>query len=77
MKNLKTYIAYLVILAVTNLVYKHILNKNNRIEYYFFQTNYYKYKTLKFCTIIINICMFIYLRFVVMNLYNIIIKTYH
>lgn len=69
-KELGTYGLYLVILVFTNLLYTYVLNKNNRIDYYFFKTNKIKYKVLKYCKIFLNISMFIYLRYVLLNLIN-------
>jgi hypothetical protein len=69
-KGLGVYGLYLIILVFTNAYYTYVLNKNNRIEYYFFETNKYKYKLLKYCKIFINISMFIYLRYVLLNLIN-------
>jgi hypothetical protein len=71
MKNeLKIYSIYLIILIITNFTYKLVWNKNNRIEYYFFENNRFKYKLLKYCRVLMNIVMYIYLRFVLLNLIN-------
>lgn len=64
------YLLYLIILVIVNVSYTYILNKNNRIDYYFFSTNKIKYKTLKYCKIFLNIVMFLYLKFVLSNLIN-------
>ena len=70
MKSITLYTSYLLILIIINIIYKYVLNKNNKIEYYFFTNDKTKYKTLKYCTIFLNIVMFIYLRFVFINLLN-------
>lgn len=71
MKNeLKIYGSYLIVLIITNLTYKYIWNKNNRIEYYFFENNRLKYRLLKYCRVLMNIVMYIYLRYVLLNLIN-------
>lgn len=69
-EELKLYVIYLGVLLVTNMLYKYVLNKDNKIEYYFFRTNLVKYKLLKYCRVFTNIVMFIYLRFVLINLIN-------
>tara|TARA_Y100000389_G_scaffold178075_1_gene190908 strand:- start:2032 stop:2289 length:258 start_codon:yes stop_codon:yes gene_type:complete len=68
--ELKLYGSFLLVLLVTNTLYKYVLNKNNRLEYYFFETNKYKYTLLKYCRIFMSISMFIYLRYVLLNLIN-------
>ena len=58
----------MIILICVNYSYKYALNKNNKIEYYFFVNDYIKYKILKYIITILNIIMFIYLRYVVINI---------
>jgi hypothetical protein len=70
METLKIYTIYFLVLLVINMTYKYVLNKDNRIAYYFFINDKIKYNTLKYCTILTNIVMFIYLRFVFSNLIN-------
>ena len=70
MGDIYVYTVYFVVLAITNVVYKYVLNKDNKIEYYFFQKDRVKYNILKYCRIFVNIVMFIYLRFVLLNLIN-------
>nr|QOI90400.1 hypothetical protein HWQ62_00263 [Pyramimonas orientalis virus] len=69
-RNVGLYSGYFIILLTVNMTYKYLLNKNNKIEYFFFVNDKIKYKTLKYCTILTNIVMFIYLRFVLTNLLN-------
>lgn len=63
------YVIYLIVIIVVNLSYRYV-NTDNKIEYFFFTKDRVKYKTIKYCTIFLNIVMLIYLRFVLSNLIN-------
>jgi hypothetical protein len=68
MSNIILYTTYFFILLVINITYKYVLNKDNRISYFFFVNDKFKYKTLKYCNVLTNLVMFMYLRYILMNL---------
>lgn len=61
--NTQIYIIVFILLSV-NLLYNKILNKDNRIEYYFHEKSHFKYKTIKYCLLFLNIVLMIYIKYI-------------
>ena len=61
--NAQIYIIVFILLSV-NLIYNKILNKDNRIEYYFYENSPVKYKTITYCVLFINIVLMIYIKYI-------------
>lgn len=68
MKSFSIYSTYLFFLVLIHVSYKYMFNIDNRIEYYFYQKNNFKYKVLKYTTLIINITMMIYIKYILKEL---------
>lgn len=68
MINFNIYYLYFFILVLTKVTYQYIFNIDNRIEYYYNQTNYIKYKLLTYLILLINIVIMIYMKYILKEL---------
>jgi hypothetical protein len=63
------YVFYLCILIIIVLIYLYV-NKNNKLERYYYQNSKYKYYILKYFKFIVFISFFMYLRRIIFILLN-------
>ena len=63
------YVVYLSILIIIVSVYLYV-NRNNKLERYYYQNNKYKYYVLKYFKFIVFISFFMYLRRIIFMLLN-------
>ena len=62
------YYFYFLILVLTKVIYKYTFNIDNRIEYYYNQNSYIKYKLLTSLILLINMVIIIYMKYILKEL---------
>ena len=64
MMNFDIYYVYFFILLLIRILYQYVFNIDNRIEYYYSQKHYIKYKLLTSIIVIINIVIIVYMKYI-------------
>ena len=55
-------------LLVLKFIYSRVLNKNNRVEYHYYERSVWKYRVLRAAVIFLHLVMLYYLRFIFFEL---------
>ena len=50
------------------LVYNHVLNKHNRVEYYYWENTVWRYRILRASVVFLHLVMIFYLRYIFFEL---------
>lgn len=56
------------VLLILKFVYNRILNKHNRVEYYYYERSVWTYRVLRAAVIFLHLVMLYYLRFIFFEL---------
>lgn len=56
------------VLLILKFVYSRVLNKHNRVEYYYYERSVWKYRVLRAAVIFLHLVMLYYLRFIFFEL---------
>lgn len=62
------YVLVAIGLLYVQLVYRYVLNRHNRIEYYYFENCKYRYRMLRYSILFLNVVMLFYMRFIFLEL---------
>lgn len=68
MIKINIYYLYFFILVLIKILYQYVFNIDNKIEYYYNQKHYIKYKLLTSIILIIDIVIIVYMKYILKEL---------